>query len=527
MGVLRPVVCLLLAAVAVRAQGASELFWLGRQSEKKGEFAKAYLLYAQAAAAEPDRREYWAKAQALQTKAITESPPEPAAVAPQPAEEAASLVGTLSEQDLAEARRPLPPVELKASPERKSFNLKGDAKTIVLEVAHAFALDAVFDGEYQPPAGIRFHIEDADYRTALRALEAATGSFLVPLGPRLFLAAKDTPQKRTEAEPTAALLVEIPQPVSVQEAVEMARTVQQAMEIQRFVIDSARRLVLLKDRVTKVRPARALFDQLLRHRPQVVIEVELLDLNSKYSSSFGLSLPGRSALVDFGRFRNLNPILPEGLAKFLVFGAGKSFLGLGIADAQLFASMTRSATESMMRATLRSVDGQPASLHVGDKYPIMSQSYSSMSQGAGPAYSPPPTFNFEDLGLVLKITPHIHGDGEVSLEVESEFKVLTGKALNGIPIISNRKINSKVRLKSGEWAVLAGLMSSNQGRTLSGIAGLSGVPVLGALLSQHGRDTSSSQTLLVIKPRIVSPAPAEEPSPWMWVGSEARLPTPL
>ena len=121
----------------------------------------------------------------------------------------------------------------------------------------------------------------------------------------------------------------------------------------------------------------------------------------------------------------------------------------------------------------------------------------------------------------------IHGDGEVSLEVESEFKVLTGKASNGIPVIANRKLNCKVRLKDGEWAVVAGLVSSTEARSLSGIAGLAGVPVLGPLLSQHGRDKNTSTTLLVIKPRVISPPASDEPAPAFWVGSESRLPTQM
>lgn len=518
--------CLLLAAASLTPQSPQKLYRQGRKSEKKAQYAQAYLYYAQAAAADPGQAAYWARAQSVQTKALIESPVAPGSASEPVAEDGPSLLGVITESEAREARRPLPPAELQARPGRQSFDLRGDARTLYEKIAKAFGLDVVFDGEYLAAPDVRFRVDEVDYRAALRIMEAASGTFVVPLGPKLFFVAKDTQGKRAEADSTAAVVVPIPEPVSLQDAQEMARTVQQAFEMQKFVIDSARRQVLMKDRLSKVRPAQLMLTQLLRHYPQVVIELELLDMNSRSSSSFGLQLPTQSVLLDFGKFSNATISVPSTFLKFLTFGAGKTFLGLGITDARLFATTARSITDSVLRATLRSVNGQPASLHIGDKYPVILQKYSGM-EAAALSYTATPSFSFEDLGLTLKITPRVHGGGEVSMEVESEFKVLTGKALNDIPIISNRRFNSKVRLKEGEWAVVAGLLSSTEARTLGGIAGLSGVPLLGPLVSQHGKDTNRSTTLLVIKPRIIDPPPFDDTDRALWVGSESKLLTQM
>ena len=79
---------------------------------------------------------------------------------------------------------------------------------------------------------------------------------------------------------------------------------------------------------------------------------------------------------------------------------------------------------------------------------------------------------FEDLGLVLKVTPHIHGTDEVTLDVNAEFKLLGAASVDGIPVISSRKYESKTRVMTGEWAVLAGLMTSSEARTITGITHL-------------------------------------------------------
>src|SRR6202043_168516 len=123
----------------------------------------------------------------------------------------------------------------------------------------------------------------------------------------------------------------------------------------------------------------------------------------------------------------------------LAFGGGKSFLGIGIANSSLFSIVSNSSARTLYRSELVAVDNLPASLHVGQKYPVITSGYFGNTTGSGQVFAPPPTINFEDLGLVLKITPHIHGAEEISLDVEAEFKLLTGQTQNDIPVIANKK----------------------------------------------------------------------------------------
>ena len=83
-----------------------------------------------------------------------------------------------------------------------------------------------------------------------------SSSFIVPISNRVFMVVKDTEQKRRETENHVAVTIPIPEPVTLQEAQELGRSVQQLMEIQRFAIDSAQRLVIFRDRASKVRPGR-------------------------------------------------------------------------------------------------------------------------------------------------------------------------------------------------------------------------------------------------------------------------------
>jgi general secretion pathway protein D len=234
-------------------------------------------------------------------------------------------------------------------------------------------------------------------------------------------------------------------------------------------------------------------------------------------------LPSSFPIVPLTTILHNIPSLSGTLSYFL-FGGGASAFAIGVSGANVTSNFTKSTSRLLLRSSIRSVDGMPATFHVGQKYPILTSGYFGPSSFSGPgAYTPPPSFNFEDLGLVLKITPKIHGIDDVSLELDAEFKVLAGTAVNGIPIISNRKLTSNVQLKDGETAVVAGVMNVSEARTITGLAGLAQIPGLGWLTSQHDTTRSGDEILIVIRPHLMNPPPSANfvTNP-VWVGTDSR-----
>lgn len=515
---------LMCAGLAGADSTAEKLFRQAQKAEHDGQIVQAYVLYAEAAAADPTNIEYWSRAQALRPAASLRdaSPAKLPTLAPEKMDR--TLFGKITAADIEEARQPLPPAKLEVEPGRRDYDLRGDSKALWEQVAAILHLKVLFDPDYRPTSSFRFQIAGADYREALDALEAATDSFLVPVSARFIFVANDTTQKRTEFERTAAVVLPFPETIDPKEIQELANAVRGALDIRRLTVDPARHLILVRDAVTKVRLARKLLADLLRPRPQVTVEIEILTTDVSSTLNYGLSLPTSFAISSFVKRPNLTNaynFFASSYSTFLAFGGGASMLGLGITSSELFATVSKSNSESVYDAKLAAVDGLPATLHVGEKYPIITNGYFGNTSGSGAVYTPPPTVNFEDLGLVMKVTPHIVSSDEVYLDVDAEFKMLGATTSNGIPVILNTQYQSKVDVAAGEWAVLSGLMTAQEAKAITGFPLLSYIP----FLRNNTITKDQGQTLIVLKPHVTLAPPAENAAWSAWAGSETRLAT--
>jgi general secretion pathway protein D len=520
---------------AVSSDFAESLFKAAEKAERAGDTLHAYLLYSRAAAADPHNTAYAAKKTALRgiatLSAREELGDDPASPDPD-ATDADNDDGTPPDpdadpeaqaRDRLDARRALPPPRLVASPDKMDFNLKGDARMIFEKIGAAYDFQVVFEPDYQGLPAITFRMNEAGYLDALRGLEAVTDSFVVPLGPKVVLVARDTAPKRAQYEPVIIDSIPIPERLSPQEAQELVQAINTTLETRHISLDPAKHAIIIRDKQSKVMAARHILDTLSRARPQIEIEVDFLETDKTSSLNYGMNLPNDLSLVNFSSFLHNSVSVPSGLSTILQFGGGTTLLGIGITSASAFATIANATSENLLKAQVVALDGQPTSLLVGDHYPVVTNAYiGNTSNTPGQVFTPPPTINYEDLGLVLKITPSVHDGDEVTLDVSAEYKVLGASNGVGIPIISNRKFTGKVRLKDGEWAVIAGLVSTTNSDSLTGYAGIGSIPFLRRLFGSTDIEKDRTDVLLVLKPHLMNLPPWDFPNRTIWMGTDTR-----
>jgi general secretion pathway protein D len=503
--------CVVLASAASGPDIAKRLADRARNARDAGEVVRAYMLYNEAARRDPSNASYPASRDALAPTAnlMMKTQLEEPVVA-------ADIVTVEREAAEAEASANPPApgmVELQRSlasfphvtPKdiKRDFDIHGDEISLIQQVASAYGVRAAWDPQLDAKSNLQLRITQADFRTAMEGLTAVTNTFVFPISTNTLYFARDSEAKRNELEPLILLTIPLPDSLGEKDLVDVANAVRGVLNIRSFGWDSVSRTVFIRDRVTRALTARSLLEALLLPKAQVELEVQVLTFDDQTTYHYGISPPTSVTMLNFGKL-NLGSVLSNigTFTQFFTFGGGLSLFGLAVGDASLFASYSKSVARTNYDSVTVTSDGQTANVHFGEKYPIAQSLYTGFAQSAASIYTPVPQVQQEDLGLALKMTPHVNGEGDVMLNVEAEYKALGALTINTVPSIDQRKFTGNVVLRDGEWAIIAGLDQNSINNSRDGLAGLTDIPGLNQVLSENMRSKSKSQTLIMIKPRV-------------------------
>jgi general secretion pathway protein D len=517
---------------------ASDVYHRAQKLEKAGNIVQAYLLYAEASALEPANAAYRSKAASLRGKAdglqkllaaAKPAEPEPEPEPDGEEDDAEPAFTTITTPELQKARAAQPPAELKLPTGHFDFHFNGFSNDLFNLVALRCGLQTAFDGEYAQGPKVRFDIEDVDCRDALHAAESATSSFVAPLSSKLILVSKDTPLKRAANEQTMSIVVPVPTAMSTQDITEIAQAVKQVAGVDKLAWNSTTGEIVIRDRVSRARIAQAVAEQLISYRGGVMIDLRFLQLSDTEMLTFGGNVTNTFSIIWGGS----QSVASAGttLANLLRAFSIHQFWITGL-NATVVAQLTQSRARTIFQTEVRSINNLPATLHVGEKYPVLSSGYfggtpNSPTAGSAGVYTPPASFTYYDLGISLKVLPVIGNDDLITMDIDSDYALLAGQAINGIPILANRKMTTRIAIHNDEWALIGGLMDDTDSKSISGIAGLARFPLVGWLFKTQNHEKDRDHIVILMKPHILGEAPSSHETSPLWVGTETRPLSPL
>ncbi len=279
---------------------------------------------------------------------------------------------------------------------------------------------------------------------------------------------------------------------------QMIKTMYKVPSIQ---VDKNLNSVTIRDTPQAVALAEKLLRSWDKPKGEVLIEIEIMEVSRLREKNLGIDLskgalglsfiPADGSMnedgffpikgVDFGDLANYQMTVPTALATILS------------AD---------SDTKIIAQPKIRGLGGEKIEYIVGQKVPIVNSSFAAVAAG-GLNTQPIVNYNLQDIGITIKMTPRIHLEREVTLEIELTVSSIAGTGTADIPIIANREIKNTVRLKDGETNLLAGLLRDEERTSAGGITGLKDIPLLGYLFSSTKKVIDQTDVILTITPHII------------------------
>lgn len=431
------------------------------------------------------------------------------------AEEAKSLIEEEVKEEEPKKIKIEPPVKLKV--DKEEIHLKfvdANIRSIFQALGKHARVNVLFDEQFRD---ITFSIDLVDmiFEQALNSLCLASKNFYRIIDERTIIIAPDLPQKRIQYELNAIRTFYLSNIKAEDIRVSLTQMLRTQYKAPNIIVDKNINTVTLRDTPAVIELAEKIIKIWDKPKGEIILDLEIMEVSRVRLKQLGMELgqgsisfrytggetdeePGWFSLkgIDFSKPENFQVTLPGAIVQFLE------------AD---------SDTKIISQPRLRGIDGEEITYLVGDKIPIPRTTFTPIAAG-GYAQQPLTSFEYQDVGIDVKITPTIHFEKEITLELEIKIKSLGGAGYANIPIIATREVKNVIRLRDGETNLLAGLLKDEERKTVSGIAGLKNIPILGSLFSSTDLTIQQTDVILTITPYIIRTVPlSEEDLKPLWV----------
>jgi general secretion pathway protein D len=375
------------------------------------------------------------------------------------------------------------------------------SRDVFTAISRFASISLVFDPAFRD-APITVDLRNATLEDALNAVAGATRTFFRVTSPKTIAVIPDTPAKRREYEEEVVKTFYISN-IDLKETMDLLRLVLDARRISPVTGTNA---LTIKDTPERIAAAGRVLAAIDKARPEVLIDVELLEVDRNRLQEYGLQIAsaGSAGLngsvgIDQGANQTVTLQKLQNLTSADVLFANLPTLYYRLLK-------TDAHTRTLANPQLRTMDGSAAQARFGERVPIPQTTFAPIATGGTPQ-QPITSFLYENIGVNIDITPRTHHDDDVSLAVTVAVTSISGSTavggFAGLPTFGNREIKTVIRLREGETNMLAGLIRDDERTTLAGIPGLSDIPGLGRLFAHNTKTIDQTDIILTLTPHII------------------------
>ena len=414
------------------------------------------------------------------------------------------------------------PVKLQIKVEEKlklKFSQNANLRSIFQALGKYSGINVIFDEGFRDKP-FPIDLTDMSFEQALNTVCVASKNFYRIIDGQTVIIVPDQPVNRTKYEINAIKTFY----VSNIDAQEIQAHLQQMLrtpyKAPSLVVNQSLNSITVRDVPEIIELAEKIIKRWDKPKGEVLIELEIMQVSrirlrelglelEQYGIGLGYKTTGETGWetlnnLDFSKTENYQIALPASVFNFLE---------------------SDSNTKTIAQPRLRGVDGEQIEYLVGDEIPIPRTTFTPIAAG-GVSQQPVTSFEYKNVGIDVKITPTVHVENEITLQVEIKIKSIAGSGYADIPIIATRDVKNVIRLKDGETNLLAGLLKDEERLTVKGLPWLKDIPLIGDLFSSTEQTVQQTDVVLTITPHIIRSIPlTEDDSKPLWVNVSGASPS--
>lgn len=374
-------------------------------------------------------------------------------------------------------------------------------KDVLQVVSEPYNLNFVFD-KNTDNLDVSVSARNVNFEQGFNMILQAANAYYKVLGPNSIFIYEDTPEKRKQFADLYFKTFHL----STLKADRMAEILKSSMEIKTLVANNDLGLIEVRDTRDTLDVVEKLVAANDRKPAEIMLNVEVIEIDRNKSDQLG---------IDWGSSVSVTP--PQGTITSAASTASTAATGLSLAGLVNGSPLLNQSTVTLPTVTLnylksrvsartlsnprvRTVDGQPAKIHVGDRVPLQS---ASIQDSTGQSRT---LYEYHDIGIALDVIPKYHLDDSIFVDLNVEVSALgqnLGTSAAPAYAIGTRNVHTTMILREAETAVLGGLISETEQNSLSGIPGIDPNGLLGHLFSNHGNTGQRTELILTITPYLI------------------------
>jgi general secretion pathway protein D len=416
-----------------------------------------------------------------------------------------------------------PEIKLKPFPKEHlaHFRITADSRKVFEALGKLAQMNVAFTSNFRPTPQFSVDLSDVTIEEAVNIVALQTHSFWRPITSNTILVVPDTPTDRRDYDEEELKTIYLSNPLAAADRTAITTALKQVLGLNRIIDNTDSNAIVIRDNPAKIAAAEQLVHELDRSKAEIVMEVAVVEADRDRArdlgiypatiSASGTITPGIQGGVVYAP--SLTPTTsttgttstsPSG------FHLSTNDFALVVPSVAANAILSDTRTHILENPQIRATDGQVAKLKIGERVPYATGSFlpslGSTSTSSGVGLLASTQFQFQDVGVILELTPHLLADGEVAIHASIEISsVGANVTVGGVsePTFGERKIEHDIRLMESETSVLGGLIQTSLTHVVNGVPFLGDVPVLHYLFSTEHAERNEQEVLIMLTPRVV------------------------